>query len=51
MIPRHLLEAVHTPLPEAALAAAFCALLMAAVAVGALVGDALHARWRRRTPS
>ena len=50
MTPRFLLEASATPLAEVALQVGICALLLAAVAVGALLGDALHARWRRRRP-
>lgn len=49
MTPRHLLEAAgRTPLPEVALHVAACAVLIAAVAAGGALGDALYTRWRRR---
>lgn len=51
MTPGHLLEALPTPLPEVALHLAACALLIAAAAAGAALGDALYAAWRRRRPS
>ena len=47
MTPRHLLEAAATPFPEVALQVATLALLIAAIAAGGALGDALYARWRR----